>query len=45
MNEDFSHGSDEGAFVGLPAITQALNIGSNEGIAGGSSVGSHGSLC
>ena len=33
MNEEFSHGGDDGAFVGFAAFAQALNIGRDDGVA------------
>ncbi len=33
MDEEFSHGGDDGAFVGFAAFAQALNIGRDDGVA------------
>ena len=33
VNEEFSHGGDDGAFVGLAPVAQTLDIGGNDGVA------------
>ena len=41
VDEEFSHGGDDGAFVGLAPVAQSLDIGGNNGVAVRCGVGGH----
>lgn len=41
VDEEFSHGGDDGAFVGLAPVAQTLDIGGNNGVAVRCGVCSH----
>ena len=41
VNEEFSHGCDDGAFVGFASVTQSFDIGGNNGVAVGCGVRGH----
>jgi hypothetical protein len=41
VNEELSHGSDDGAFVRFAPVAQPLDVGGNDRVAGGGCVGGH----